>query len=76
METLFVIGAISGGLAVALGAFGAHALKSRLTASRLETFETAVRYQMYHSLALLLAAFATIRWPGNNYPLLTQQLVQ
>jgi uncharacterized membrane protein YgdD (TMEM256/DUF423 family) len=70
METLFIIGAISGGLAVALGAFGAHGLKSRLTTQRLEIFKTAVRYQMYHALALLLAAFATIRWSESEYPLL------
>jgi uncharacterized membrane protein YgdD (TMEM256/DUF423 family) len=68
METLFIIGSICGGLAVVLGAFGAHALKSRLTTQRLQTFETAVRYQMYHALALLLAAFATIRWPDSEYP--------
>jgi uncharacterized membrane protein YgdD (TMEM256/DUF423 family) len=40
-------------LAVALGAFGAHALRRRLPQDRLETFETAARYQMYHALALL-----------------------
>jgi uncharacterized membrane protein YgdD (TMEM256/DUF423 family) len=46
--------AIMGGLAVAFGAFGAHALKATLTASgRLETYELAVRYQFYHTLALL-----------------------
>ncbi|HTJ52225.1 MAG TPA: DUF423 domain-containing protein [Cyclobacteriaceae bacterium] len=46
--------AIMGVLAVSIGAFGAHALKPMLTASgRLETFELAVRYQFYHTLALL-----------------------
>ena len=45
---------VFGLLGVALGAFGAHALKPMLTASgRLETFELAVRYQFYHALALL-----------------------
>lgn len=48
-------GAILGALGVALGAFGAHALKDMLTASnRLDTFETAVKYQFYHALALIL----------------------
>jgi uncharacterized membrane protein YgdD (TMEM256/DUF423 family) len=48
-------GAIFGFLGVALGAFGAHALKPMLIATgRLETFELAVRYQFYHALALLL----------------------
>jgi uncharacterized membrane protein YgdD (TMEM256/DUF423 family) len=44
-------------LAVAAGAFGAHGLKSHLSAARLETFETAVRYQMYHAIATILAGF-------------------
>lgn len=49
-------GAILGGLGVALGAFGAHALKAMLTQSgRLETFELAVRYEFYHAFALLFA---------------------
>ena len=47
-------GAILGGLGVALGAFGAHALKAMLTnAGRLETFELGVRYEFYHAFALL-----------------------
>ena len=46
-------GAFSAGLAVAAGAFGAHALADRLSAEHLQTFETAARYQMYHALALL-----------------------
>lgn len=47
------IAAVNGFLAVAAGAFGAHALKSRLTPEMLANFETAARYQMYHALALL-----------------------
>jgi uncharacterized membrane protein YgdD (TMEM256/DUF423 family) len=43
--------------AVALGAFGAHALKQTVTADLLPVFETGVKYQMYHALALLLTAF-------------------
>ncbi len=50
-------GAILGGIAVAAGAFGAHGLKDMLVESgRLDTFETAVRYQMWHALALLLCS--------------------
>jgi uncharacterized membrane protein YgdD (TMEM256/DUF423 family) len=48
-----VVGAIGAGLAVALGAFGAHALEGALTPARAATFETAVRYQFLHALALL-----------------------
>ena len=44
------------GIAVALGAFGAHAMKDHYEAAVLQTFETAVRYQMYHALAIGLCA--------------------
>lgn len=50
------MGAVLAFLAVALGAFGAHGLKDLVSPERLATFETAVRYQMYHALALLLIA--------------------
>jgi uncharacterized membrane protein YgdD (TMEM256/DUF423 family) len=54
-KLIIVIGSISGAISVVLGAFGAHALKDSLTAAgRLDTYETAVKYQMYHSLALVL----------------------
>ncbi len=46
-----------GGLAVALGAFGAHGLKKVLTTEQIQTFEVGVRYQMYHALALLGVAW-------------------
>jgi uncharacterized membrane protein YgdD (TMEM256/DUF423 family) len=45
--------AILGGIAILLGAFGAHALKKHLNLAELNTFETGVRYQMYHALFLL-----------------------
>lgn len=60
----FALGAASGALSVAAGAFGAHALKARLTPDLLAVFETAARYQMFHALALLAAAWAASRWPG------------
>lgn len=47
------LGALLAFLGVALGAFGAHALGDTLTPARLETYETAVRYQMFHALGLL-----------------------
>jgi uncharacterized membrane protein YgdD (TMEM256/DUF423 family) len=49
-------GAALAGAAVALGAFGAHGLREVLTPERLGTFETAVRYQMFHGLGLLAVA--------------------
>ena len=60
----FVIGSLSGFIGVALGAFAAHALKSRLDPDLLATFEVGVRYQMYHAFALLAVAWAQTRWPG------------
>lgn len=54
-------GAFIGALAVILGAFGAHALRSHLEPRDLETFETAVRYQMYHAFALFAAAWLISR---------------
>lgn len=50
------LGAILAAISVAGGAFASHALKDRLTERALEIFETGTRYQMYHSLALLLVA--------------------
>ncbi|PHQ29557.1 DUF423 domain-containing protein [Leeuwenhoekiella nanhaiensis] len=50
-------GALYGFLAIVLGAFGAHALKKRFTAEQLSSFETGVKYQMYHALLLLMLSF-------------------
>ncbi|MBI3635785.1 MAG: DUF423 domain-containing protein [Candidatus Rokubacteria bacterium] len=64
-DRLFVVvGALSALTAVGLGAFGAHGLRSRVSPELLATFETAVRYQLYHALALLFVAWAVTRWPG------------
>ncbi|MBU2974688.1 MULTISPECIES: DUF423 domain-containing protein [unclassified Zobellia] len=52
-----VIGALYGLLAVIFGAFGAHALKKLLSEDQLKSFETGVKYQMYHALVLLLIGF-------------------
>lgn len=60
----FVLGSLSAGLAVALGAFGAHALKARLAPDLLAIYDTAVRWHLAHALGLLAAAWAASRWPG------------
>ncbi|KKC47395.1 MULTISPECIES: DUF423 domain-containing protein [Paenibacillus] len=54
-------GSVHALISVALGAFGAHGLKDRLTSDMLDVFETGVRYQMYHAIALILIAFAASR---------------
>lgn len=57
-RTLAVVGAVSGFLAVVLGAFAAHGLRSRLEPELLTVFETGARYQMFHALAMFAAAWA------------------
>ena len=57
-RTFLLIGAVLGFLGVTFGAFGAHALRARLSPELLAVFETGVRYQMYHAVAVLLVAAA------------------
>ena len=67
-RTFFLLGSLLSGLSVALGAFGAHALRERLDAGMLANFETGARYQMYHALALLAVAWAVGRFPNSQLP--------
>ena len=75
MNRKFLIaGALFAAVAVICGAFGAHFLKAKLTAESLQTFETAVRYQFYHAIALLIAGILyasfpgkLLRWSGNLF---------
>ena len=60
----FTLGSVSAFLGVALGAFAAHALKGSVTPELLVIFETGVRYQMVHALALLAVGWAATQWPG------------
>ena len=67
MGTLFFrIGAVSAGIAVAFGAFGAHALRMMVTPEMLAVFETGVRYQMYHALALVAIGLGFARLQGRT----------
>jgi uncharacterized membrane protein YgdD (TMEM256/DUF423 family) len=63
---LVVAGALNAAFAVAAGAFGAHALRERLTPRALEIFDTGARYQMYHALAMILAGLIASRLAGAN----------
>jgi uncharacterized membrane protein YgdD (TMEM256/DUF423 family) len=63
-----ILSGLSGALAVALGAFAAHGLRGRLAPEALTTWETGVRYLMYHALALAAVAWATARGPGMRLP--------
>jgi uncharacterized membrane protein YgdD (TMEM256/DUF423 family) len=61
-KAILLIASALGALTVIIGAFGAHALSSMLQASnRTDTFETAVKYQMYHTLALLTVGLLLFR---------------
>lgn len=62
MRGFVIAGALLAAVAVAAGAFGAHALAARLTPERLATWETAARYHMYHALALVLLGAVGARW--------------
>jgi uncharacterized membrane protein YgdD (TMEM256/DUF423 family) len=64
-RVFFGLGAVSAMLAVGAGAFGAHALRARVSPEHLAIFETGARYQIYHALALLAVAWAVSRWPGS-----------
>ncbi len=69
MERLFLaLGAISAGISVAAGAFGAHGLKSRIPPELLTIWETGARYQMYHAFALMAAAWALSRGAAARGP--------
>lgn len=79
-------GAILGLLGVAIGAFGAHGLRTRLEAAgRMDTFETAVKYQFYHALALVLVgilmqqfaqSLTALKWLGySGYSFLLGTLI-
>ena len=56
-QTAIVFGSVFGLLSVILGAFGAHLLKKKLTIDQLQSFETCVKYQMYHAIVLVVLGF-------------------
>jgi uncharacterized membrane protein YgdD (TMEM256/DUF423 family) len=61
-----LIAALNGFVAVALGAFGAHGLKQRLSADLLAVYQTGVQYHFYHTLALLAVGLLMLQWPLNT----------
>ncbi len=61
------LGSLSALLGVAAGAFGAHALRARLPVDLLAVFETGVRYQLLHAVALLLVGLLADRWPSRRW---------
>ena len=63
--TWIIIGSVLAALAVSIGAFGAHGLKSKVSSEDLVIFESGVRYQMYHSLGLILIGILGFHFPSN-----------
>lgn len=61
LKFIFLFAGLSGFLGVALGAFGAHGLRGKLDASAMHAYETAVSYQLFHTLALLVCLLLTIQ---------------
>ncbi len=71
---ILIWGALFGGLSVVIGAFGAHGLKPIFSLEQMNSFETGVKYQFYHSLAMIMAGIiygfhqqASIRWAGWSF---------
>lgn len=67
-RTFFLIASLLGGLSVALGAFGAHALRDRIEAGLLANYQTGASYMFYHALALFVVVLALSKWPGTSQP--------
>jgi uncharacterized membrane protein YgdD (TMEM256/DUF423 family) len=68
-RAIWMAGCLFAALGVGAGAFGAHALRARLSPELLAVWETAARYQMYHALALIAVALAASRWPAGGWGL-------
>jgi uncharacterized membrane protein YgdD (TMEM256/DUF423 family) len=63
-RTFLLLAGVTGFLAVALGAFGAHALRARLAPDLLAIYQTGVQYHLVHAVALLACALCAARWPS------------
>ena len=64
---ILAIGAVLGGVAVAIGAFGAQMLRPRLSERMMDVFETGVRYHMFHAVALLFSGWAFIQFESGIF---------
>ncbi|OMP66548.1 DUF423 domain-containing protein [Domibacillus epiphyticus] len=66
MKLFMILGAINAFLAVALGAFGAHGLEGKVEPKYLEIWKTAVQYQMFHAIGLMIVGFLMGQFPGSS----------
>ncbi len=77
MERIFfVMASLLGGLSVALGAFGAHALRDRLDPGLLANYQTGVTYMFFHALALFAVVMAVEKWPSSSSARLVWMVVR
>ncbi|WP_186575899.1 DUF423 domain-containing protein [Aquibacillus kalidii] len=67
MKIFLLLGILNGFLAVALGAFGAHGLEGKLSEKALSTWEKAVNYQMFHTMALLVTGLLLSKFQGTQF---------
>lgn len=67
MKLFLILGVINGFLAVALGAFGTHGLEGKLSEKMLSTWEKAVDYQMFHTVALLVVGLLLAKFQGGSF---------
>lgn len=67
-RVFFILASLLGALSVALGAFGAHALRDRIEASLLANYQTGVTYMFFHTVALFVVVLALSRWPNAPQP--------
>ncbi|UJL46025.1 DUF423 domain-containing protein [Virgibacillus sp. NKC19-16] len=65
-KVFLILGVINGFLAVALGAFGAHGLEGRVSANALKTWDKAVNYQMFHTMALLITGLLLAKFTSGG----------
>ena len=65
-RVLFGLGAILGFLGVAAGAFGAHAIRERVSPERLDNWKSAADYQLWHALATIVSALIAVRWASGS----------
>jgi len=65
-KTFLALGGVAALLAVALGAFGAHALKNRIPAEMLAVWHTGVEYHLFHALGLLAVGLAAVHLPDST----------
>lgn len=66
MKVLIILGAINAFLSVALGAFGAHGLEGKVEQKYMETWQTAVQYQMFHAVGLLIVGVLLGKFPASS----------